>query len=518
MARYKALILILLFVFISLYSSNCISSLQNEVKITILEEENKLKSVEPQIEQHIEVQAYENVGNQEDFWTADLSEGEWFQVRATLLAVGEHCYIYMDNRTIVSMGQSQAIERCEILSSEFDRVVYPRNFELMGSPNGTLGDIDGDPRITVFLVQGVGSYYLQHNELVGSPSSNNREMVYVATGMPLVNTIAVMCHETNHLFLFNYDLNEAIFFVEGLAEFSMYYAGYMSNSSFMQGGMTLNVSMSAYYYSLYPSVSMFFFDKDYYSYASYGVGYMFWCYIAEKYGIQIIRDLVPIDSLDGCSAVEYVLLNHGYNISFNEVFLDFITACTIDELGIYNNLYGFQNAAYTINTITTINSYPDAISDIKHRYYNIEIKELEEVPDTFTVSLETPVPTRSLGVVTVIHDENGWNVTQLILTGDGSTAQLLCEGENIVEAYIITSLVREGTPNAPNTWMESPYNLLDFSIKEGYPSDHTSKTNMTFLTLLPLLLSTVYLRKKAKKLFLEEERKSNFTFFYFLFL
>ncbi len=498
MARYRVLVVLLLFMFISLFNTNCIGSLPNDVKIIILEEENRLKFVEEQIEHHSKIQAFESIGNQEDFWTANLDAGEWFQVRATLLAFGEHCYIYMDNRTISSMGQSQAIERCEILSSEFDRVVYPKNFELMGSPNGTLGDIDGDPRITVFLVQGVGSYYLQNNEIAGRSYSNNREMVYVATGMQLVNTIAVMCHETNHLFLFNYDLNEAIFFVEGLAEFSMYYAGYMSNYSFMQGGMTLNVTMSAYQYSLYPSVSMFFFDENYNSYSSYGAGYIFWFYIAEKYGIQIIRDLVPIDHLDGCSALEHVLLNHGYNISFNEVFLDFITACTIDELGIYNDLYGFQNADYSINALTSINQYPYSITDIKHRYYNIEIKELSEVPDIFTISLETPVPTRSLGVVTIIHDENGWNVTQLILTGDGSTAQLFCEGENIIEAYIITSLVREGTPNAPNTWMESPYNLLDFSINEGYPSDRTNKTNMTFLTLLPLLLITVHLSKKSK--------------------
>ena len=498
MARFRVFVILLLFVFISLFNTNCINSLPNDVKITILEKENKLKFVEEQIPSQTEIVAFESFGNQEDFWTIDFDTIEWSQIRATLLAVGEHCYIYMDNRTIISMGQNQAIERCEILSSEFDRVVYPKNFELMGNPTGTLGDIDGDPRITVFLVQGVGSYYLQNNEIVGRTYSNNREMVYVATGMQLVNTIAVMCHETNHLFLFNYDLNEAIFFVEGLAEFSMYYAGYMSNYSFMQGGMTLNVSMSAYQYSIYPSVSLICFDEDYHSYSSYGAGYMFWFYIAEKYGIQIIRDLVPIDNLDGCSALEHVLLNHGYNISFNEVFLDFITACTIDELGIYDNLYGFHNADYSINTRTTINRYPYSISDIKHRYYNIEIKELNEVPNTFTISIETPVPTRSLGVVTIIHDENGWNVTQLILTGDGSTAQLFCEGENIIEAYIITSLVREGTPNAPNTWMESPYNLLDFSIKEGYPSTPADKTNMTFLTLFPLLLIIVHLRKKNK--------------------
>ena len=207
MARFRGSVVLILILFASLFCSNMVNSLPQEVTITILEEKPVCDNEKPIVDCSYDIQSYENFGDQKDFWTANLQTQEWFQVRATLLAVGEQCYIYMDNITITSMGQNQAIERSEICRNEFDRIVYPKNYELMGSPNGTLGDIDNDPRITVFLVQGVGSYYLQHNELVGTSYSNNREMVYVATGMSLVNTIAVMCHETHHLFLFNYDLN-----------------------------------------------------------------------------------------------------------------------------------------------------------------------------------------------------------------------------------------------------------------------------------------------------------------------
>jgi len=498
MARFRGSVALLFILFTSLFCSNIVSSLPQEVTITILEEKPVCGNEKLIVDYSYDIQSNENFGDQKDFWTANLQTQEWFQVRATLLAVGEHCYIYMDNRTITSMGQSQAIERSEICRNEFDRIVYPKNYELMGSPNGTLGDIDNDPRITVFLVQGVGSYYLQHNEIIGTSYSNNREMVYVATGMQLVNTIAVMCHETNHLFLFNYDLNEAIFFVEGLAEFSMYNAGYMSNNSFMQGGMTLNTTMSSYIFSLYPSVSLFFFDENYYSYASYGAGYMFLFYLAEKYGIQIIRDLVPLDSLDGSQAIEQVLSNHGYNISFNEIFLDFITACTIDETGIYGNLYGFINADFQIATRQLVYEFPYSVSDIKYRYYGVEIKEIHEAPNEFTLEIETPETPRSLGVVTIIHDGTGWNITQTILTGDGSTVNLYCIGENIERAYVITSMIREGTPNAPKTWMESPFDLLDFTIKAGHSPSTTDETRMTFLSLLPFLLVSVILTRKVK--------------------
>ena len=507
MARFRGFALVFSMLIVSLFCIKVVSSLPNEINITILEERSYEKCEKPVLSPFNEIQSIENFGDQKDFWTVNLDTYEWYTVRATLLAVGEHCYIYMDNRTITTMGQVDAITRSEICRNEFDRVAYPKNVELMGDLDGTLGDVDGDPRVTVFLVQGVGSYYMYSNEF-GGIHSNFREMVYVDSQMPLYRTIAVICHETNHLFLFNYDADEATFLVEGLAEFSQYYAGYLSNSSFMQYGMVLNTTWSSYFYSVNPSVSMFFFDDEYHSYSSYGSGFMFVFYLAEKYGIQIIKDLIPIDALDGPEAIEYVLGNHGYDIRFNEIFLDFITACTINELGIYGDLYGFLNTRYKIGTRFLMFEYPITRVDVKHRYYNIEITEFADIPNKYTVEIETPDYPRSLGVISIIHDDSGWNVTQLILTGDGSTVQLLCEGNNIDEAYLVTSLIKEGTPNAPRSWGESPFNLLDITVKEGHPLKTTNKTSLTFLSLLPILLVTVIITKKTM---LERKREKKIT-------
>ncbi|MHA1199901.1 MAG: hypothetical protein ACTSQF_11285 [Candidatus Heimdallarchaeaceae archaeon] len=500
MQRYGRTLFILIVLFSSVLCVNRTFSKASDFPVEIIENEEIQQSNNSAIENSDYIQAYESFGNQEEFWTANLNTNEWFLVRATLLSVGEYCYIYMDNQTIASMGQSQAIDRCEILSSEFDHTVYPKNLELMGHPNGTLGDIDGDLHITVFLVEGVGSYYLQHNELVGYSYSNQREMVFVSSQMPLLNTIAIMCHETNHLFLFNNDLNEAVFFTEGLAEFSMYYAGYMSNYSFMQGGMTINTTSSAQYFSQHPSVSLFFFDANYYAFASYGYGYMFLFYIAEKYGIDIIKDLVLIDVLDGPEAYESVLSNHGFEISFNSLFLDFITACTIDELGIYDDLFGFVNADFHITNTRLISSLPSTKADIEHRYYGVEIEKITSVPDKFTLEIETPAYPRSLGVVIIIEDDNGWNVTQSIVTGNGSTVRIHCNGDNIQNAYLVTSLMKEGTPNAVRLWSSSPVNELTIVIKEGF---HYSLTdaNWSFLaSFLPFfVIFAYYVKRKREK-------------------
>ncbi len=444
---------------------------------------------------------FEQFGDQEDFWTLDMETNNKFTLRATLLAVGDFCYIYMDNRTISSMGQSQAIDKCEILSSEFDHTVYPKNVELMGNPDGTLGDIDGDPHITVFLVQGVGNYFLFENELIGYQQSNLREMVYVQSTRSISDTTLIMCHETNHLFLFNRDSDEAVFFMEGLAEFSTFYAGYLANSSFLHSGMTPNITMSAYQFSIYPFVSMFFFDWELYVDASYGLSYMFFLYLYEKYGIQVIKDLIPLDALDGPASIEYVLSSHGYNLSFNDLFLDLITALTIDEPLIYDDLFGFNYADFDFFAPSKY-FIPFSAYDVVHRYYCVDIKQLMQVPNEFTIDVETPDSPRSLGLVVIIQDDTGWNVTQSILTGDGSTERFYFNGVDIEKVLVITTIVKEGTPNAPREFMTSPTDVLDFAFLEGHVIPVVSTTDetriMLYLLSLPYLLALTYFLKKWK--------------------
>ena len=500
LSRHKSLIFIILFSIAVFFPYNKAASISSDNIIPNFETNFILDSNQMLEDNSKTLQSREEFGNQEDFWTANLQTNEWFTVRATLLAVGENCYIYMDNRTIYSLGQTEATRRSNIFSYEFDTTIYPKNYELMGNPNGTLGDIDGDPRITVFLVQGVGSYYLQQNELYGYTYSNYREMVYVNSKKDIYNTISVICHETNHLFLFNYDLDEAVFMIEGLAEFSEYYAGYMSNSSFISGDMVLNVTYPATNYLDYPSVSLLYFDKNYYSHVSYGSAYMFLFYLAEKYSIQIIKDLISIDELDGPEAIEFVLSEYGYDLTFNDIFLDFITACTIDKISIYNDLYGFVNADFKINSRTQISSLPQNFTATDYRYYGIEIMQINDASDKFTLELETPNEPGSLGVVIIIQDDNGWNITQNVHTGDGKTIRLYCNGDDIQRAYIVTSKIRLSIKVGPRTWEASPISKLDFSVESGH-NNPALKTKISLLSILPVVFFfALYHRKRKIKL------------------
>ncbi|MDF1539610.1 MAG: hypothetical protein P1Q69_11985, partial [Candidatus Thorarchaeota archaeon] len=125
----------------------------------------------------------ESFGDQQLLWVPYPSGEE--QELATLLSVGTHCYVYMENSCIVTQGESNAIAKCDELRDVFDNTIYPKGVELAGNFDGNLGDIDGDPKVTMFLGpfreksgQVINGYYVPRNELE-VPFSNYREMFYI---------------------------------------------------------------------------------------------------------------------------------------------------------------------------------------------------------------------------------------------------------------------------------------------------------------------------------------------------
>jgi hypothetical protein len=209
----------------------------------------------------LEVYESEYVGNQEDFWTLNVAENRYEKVHATLLAVGNWSYIYMDNRTIEQTGQSHAIEKCEIYAEEFDSNIYFKNIEFMGHPDGSFGDVDGDPHITILIhpIQGAEGLHLETNEM-NNMYSNHREMVYIHSNLNTFLGSATICHEFNHLILFNWDQNEVDFISEGIAEYSNYYIGYFKNDDYIIPGNKLNLSYSENTFEVHPEASLLYFS------------------------------------------------------------------------------------------------------------------------------------------------------------------------------------------------------------------------------------------------------------------
>ncbi len=408
----------------------------------------------------------ENIGDQQLFWVTYPEGAE--QILSTLLSVGTHCYVYMANTSIEAQGESNSITKCDDLREVFDSDIYPKDVELAGNPDGNLGDIDGDPKVTIFLGPFVEHLYAGRYDLmneIASTHSNYREMFMIDATRTINDMICLAIHEFNHLIWFNHEMDEADFLVEGLANFAIQYCGYWGATAEAQ----------ARRFTENPQDSLLFFNRiseDYYWDVSYGQSYLFMIYLYERFGIDFVRSLVSIPE-DGAIAVEVALSNGGYDLTFNDVYLDWIVACTLDNPEIYEGVYGFSTVNYTIDYKYSVGAdYPIERSDITFNYYGIHARKLYSPLDNMTLKIENPI-SNALGIAIAVLDDEGWSITQTLHTEQSMEVLEYIEGTNVREVYLIMSLMSENTPSE----FGYVYNLdeissvdLDYSISEGVQS------------------------------------------------
>ncbi|MFW9870902.1 MAG: hypothetical protein ACFFEL_14830 [Candidatus Thorarchaeota archaeon] len=387
----------------------------------------------------------QDVGDTRSFWTFDFDIEAYYEIDATLLAIGEHCLIYFQDSLISQLSEEEASSRCESYRNEFDDVIYPAVTELTGDPNGRIGDIDGNPRIVILISDNLMSYYAQDNE-IASTYSNLCEMIYIYYNNNLIlDTIA---HEFCHLIWFNYEFDEVHFVLEGMAEYATFYIGYLAHR--------YNMSYRTDDFLQTPDDSLIYFDvaqKD------YGGSYLFSFYLAERFGVQFLTDLVQQEE-DGALGIETALLEAGYNISFNELYLDWVTALTIDEPSFEDNQYGLQNMDFQFQDYSLVDVLPFGIESLPIRYYGSEIFRITNPVDNFSVEISQP-SLGLAGVSIVYHDFEGWHVQKNTL---GNNVMENVTGESIDTAYVITSLMFNEAPAGNIDFGEGFSNEVDIKI------------------------------------------------------
>jgi len=387
-----------------------------------------------------------NFRPQRTFWIYDFASSSYSKINATLLSIGEKCYVYMQDYCITELGEYTAIKQTENICDEFDNIIYPRITDLAGHPNGTLGDIDGDPRIIILLSRNPISYYDQRNEL-DIEYSNLCEMfhIYYKTWIP---TIA---HEFHHLIWFNNEMDEPHFSLEALAEYAMYHAGYLApyDNKCPQVDLFLDhPEDSLLYWNMLNSID-------------YGGAYLFAFYIAEQYGIDILRDLIT-EPADGAYGIENVLQRTGTYIPFNELYLNWITALTLDELGFKNNLYGFEYLNARVTKYTLIRE-PFFNDKVKLYYYGFNIHKLQSPPNEFTVEIRKDID-KTIGLSIAFHDALGWHIYQNLHNKGIDMIIEDISGSKIDDMYIITSYIFDQTPPCPTENGLGPFTYVEIIV------------------------------------------------------
>ena len=417
---------------------------------------------------------FQEVGYQRSFWVYDFDNLFYYEINATILAKGEYSYVFMEDSYIGELGESVAIKHTETIRDEFDDTIYPRVTDLAGHPNGTLGDVDGDPRINILLSHNPTSYYSQRNEQ-HLDYSNECEMFYIYCELyrwpfHLLTTVA---HEFHHLIWFNNEMDEPQFILEALAEYTSYHAGYLAPYA--------NVASRVSYFLPHPEDSLLYFniysEEGLTRTIDYGSGYLFAFYIAEHYGVDILRNLIT-EPTDGPHGIEVALQTAGYNITFNELYLNWITALTIDELGFQNNMYGFENLDARMSRYNTIDEYPLLDENIALRYYGFHIHQLLSPPKNLAIEIEKS-SNKTIAVSIAFHDAYGWHVHQSFHNETDTIVSEDLVGDSIDVAYVITTYIMNHTPTAPTEYGLGPTTDIKISMTESSSSTTTATSHQT---------------------------------------
>jgi hypothetical protein len=226
------------------------------------------------------------------------------------------------------------------IMNEFDSNVYPVMTATFGYPNERPA---GETKIYLLMMNIRDESYYDYTEtsfIIGYFSHSedvdeNKNMIHFdsydwarrlgpAGGFAYESTLA---HEFEHLIHNDIDSDEESWIDEGCAMMSEYLCGYGHSNTHIY-----------YYFVYHPYTSLTVWGGELWN---YGVDYLFMLYLYEHYGgTEFIVDLVKnqLNSIDG---VVDTLADHGYTISFDQVFHNWAIANYIDDTSIGNGEYGY---------------------------------------------------------------------------------------------------------------------------------------------------------------------------------
>ncbi|RLC56001.1 MAG: hypothetical protein DRH89_06565 [Candidatus Cloacimonadota bacterium] len=315
------------------------------------------------------------VGDTQTYWSWDLSimPPTWIQTPATCRAVGEHCYVFVaDDQWNINMDQSDVDIVFNYLENETMNSTDYGAIEMDINLFGPIPDeIDNDPKIIVFYSE-LGSfggssfdgYFSAYNQVTEAQAqqmnppghSNECEMIYM-TCSPLNPVepirISVLAHELQHMIHWGTDINEETWLNEGCSELAMVYFG-------LPDPITVFPSS--------PDNQLNVWNQEW---ADYVKVMLFFTYLEEQYDTEeneLIRDIVA-DPTNGLESVINQLIDNGFQIPFESVFLNWTIANYIDDPDLEQGQYGYEgldlpnfstsgsHTAFPVNAAGTVQSW-----------------------------------------------------------------------------------------------------------------------------------------------------------------
>lgn len=258
-------------------------------------------------------------GDRDEFWVSDNSSGTTRRLNATLEAVGQFAYFWVEN------GEQVNEDDLRDLATTFDAEIYTQVRDIWGSE--PLLGVDGDPRLHILFARGLGAstaayFSRRHNypEIILT-HSNAREMFFVnLSTIPTVNSLflqSTLAHEFQHMIRANTTPNEDGWLNEGFSTFTEGYLGYEA------AGRYPNEFLRE------PDTQLTVFGLAPNRLAEYGAGYLFVSYVYDRFGLEGVQALSQ-NPLNGMFGVNEVTQAFG-NLSGDEFFADWVVANLVQD-------------------------------------------------------------------------------------------------------------------------------------------------------------------------------------------
>lgn len=271
------------------------------------------------------------VGDSNTFWVSNEDTGEHQEIDANLVYMNDVLYIWVEEGV---RYDQRAIQRA---ADKFATETYPTNREFFGSEWSP--GIDSDPRLhilhSVQLGGGIAGYFSGADAVssLAQPFSNEREMFYINIDTTEPNTEfynGVLAHEFQHMIHWYQDKNETTWVNEGLSELAMQLNGYDTGGADSVFSQVPDTQLTAW--SDDPN------NRTQY----YGGSYLFMSYFLERFGNELMQAVIAEDA-NGAEGFTNVLEGAGLGLTFDDVFADWVVANLVDDPGLADGQYGYQD-------------------------------------------------------------------------------------------------------------------------------------------------------------------------------
>ncbi len=284
--------------------------------------------------------AHDAVGDVRAFWYKDFANNRNRQTSARLLYQSAALNMWVEEGARVS--ERDVAAAAQVLET----AILPTNRALFGpelGPNPAPGT-----RLNLLHLKklpGIGIAYFsaadQYSTAV-NPYSNQRPMLYVslqATSLGSDRYYATIAHELQHMSLWHADRNEDAWLSEGLSELAAHVNGYATGREAI--------------YARQPDIQLTTLQHDPGVVdAHYAAAFLFVAYFYERFGATAVQALVQQPE-NGAAGFNAVLAELGTEMTFDDLFSDWLVASYLNGIGRQEGVYAYQKVRLPALTVET---------------------------------------------------------------------------------------------------------------------------------------------------------------------